>query len=116
MEYKELTDWRTVEAEFKRRGVVAPSKTSARVFAAIENDEVVGFLVVQLVVHAEPIWIHEDYRGKVNWQKLVRMGEDFLGRNTGREYYAFAPNDHIEAMCEIVGMEKMLWIVYRKKL
>lgn len=64
---------------FDREGVPRLDPTFAKVAAAIdpEKGKVVGFVTLQLVAHAEPIIIEEEYRGQGVWRQICRMIDEY---------------------------------------
>jgi len=76
-----------------------------------ENGEIRAILCFHPVMHCEPIWIDEAYRGKVN---PVRLHEVLLGElPKGFEYYAFTPSRKIRWIAGSFGMKPMPWDVWK---
>jgi hypothetical protein len=86
-----------------------PSPEIARVAGAWRDGKLVGFWVKQLVYHIEPLGIAEGERGRVNWIRLLHMHEQ-----TTKNYFIFAPDEHIAGMCEAAGLTELPWKVYQK--
>lgn len=93
----------------------------SRVFAAIEDDpgtldsalippsppRVVAFIVLQLVAHAEPIYVEPAYRAAGVWQFLAAMLEAYcLGSGVGG-VYTQPTTDKTRHMCEEMGWVEM---------
>jgi len=77
-----------------------PSAAGSQVAVAEDqNGDIVGFFVLQLVAHAEPIWVAEDYRqqgvAKLMIDEINRIADHF-----GMAYYA-TPNDEQAAQLYI---------------
>src|SRR5262245_14081768 len=47
----------------KERGWMPLSPTTSRILCAVKDNELVGFHVLQLVPHCEPLWVDESQRG-----------------------------------------------------
>ena len=97
---------------FEEHGGKCPEE--AIVGGCLDEGRIVSFLVMQPILHMEPLWIHQDYRGRVSFARLAKLVEDSLDGDA--EFYVFAPNSQIERMAEIVGLEKLDWSVWRKKV
>lgn len=115
-------EWHMVRPIFEQFGTVPPMPEMGRIAVAIDSDgNIHGMLVLQPVLHMEPMWISEDSRQEVRFTKLVKVLEDDLDRvreGSPVTYYAFATPEaeQIEGMAKLVGMETMKWKVMRKEL
>lgn len=85
----------------------------ALISVAVDEDFVAGIINAQALLHFEGLWVDEDYRGKVDFRMLVKQITDALPK--GMQYFAFAPNSDIAAICKYVHMEPLDWKVYRGK-
>ncbi len=83
------------------------------VAGAFDGDQLVGFLVLQPILHMEPVWVHPDYRGQVPIGHLVRLIEEQLPH--GLVYFAFAPNQRISDLVKSQGFQSLPWHVWRKE-
>ncbi len=108
-------EWGRIAAIFHEHGVEPPSEDISIVAVAEENGQIVGLLPLQLVAHAEPLWIAEGHRGKVSWKRLLGMIDAGI-RSTVPQYFVFAADDKIARMAEIVGLERLSWVVFRRRL
>lgn len=117
MEYRLLTpeEVLTLAPVFASYGVDTPSPELSAVAGAIEGGVIVGFHVLQLVPHAEPIWISPEHRGKVDWRKLNEQLEAPFAAVQAGEFYTFSDSPRVAAMLKKVGYEEMPYKVWRKK-
>ena len=84
--------------------------TASCVVAENDKGDIVGFLFMQMQFHMEPINIHPQYRGKVNFKRLVST---LLSTTPdGFPYFVFSPSPRIGKMCRSVGMERKPWHVW----
>lgn len=90
-----------VKPIFDERKVAMPQ--GGIFIGAIENGRVIGFLVLQLKLHAEPMWIAP---GKSQiFPSLVATAENYILQNSGPAYvYLFAPEGRVSEMAEAMGM------------
>jgi hypothetical protein len=88
-----------------------PDPRFCRVIVAERDNVIVAFLVCQVAIHMEPLWIAPEERGSVNWRRMVHMHEE----NLLSPFYVFAPNERIASMCKAVGMQKQNWEVFMKE-
>lgn len=102
-----------LESLFADNGVALPNPDFSEIIVAEDQNEIVGFLVAQLVLHTEPVWIKPEHRGKGLWRDLHLMAQKSIG---DQEYFAFAPDDRISHMAESVGLKKMPWSVFKREI
>ncbi len=108
-------EWGRIAAIFREHDVEPPSEEISIVAVAEENGRIVGLLPLQLVAHAEPLWIAPGHEGKVSWKRLLAMIDAGV-RKTVTQYYIFSPDSRIARMCELVGLERLPWSVFRRRL
>jgi hypothetical protein len=112
MTYRALEpkEWGKIEAEFSRRGLSLPYPENAFIVGAFLNEEIVGFLVCQKVMHMEPLVAYDPrvIRG------LVKEAERILGLLfPGTTYYAFA-KEKVAKIAELFGFVEMPYKVFSK--
>jgi hypothetical protein len=94
-----------------------PNPMLTAIYAAFNDaDEIVGFHCLQLVPHAEPMWIHPDYRAKVNWREFQNGIESLFEKAEGGSYYIFPSNERVAKMCKRGGMVEVEMKAYRRDL
>jgi hypothetical protein len=108
-------EWPMLAGVFARQGSTLPDASLAQIIVMEEEDEdgmksLVGFVVLQLVAHIEPIFVTPRLRGTPAWEILARAAVKQFP--VGVPYYAFAPSPAIGAMAEKVGLSKQPWDVY----
>ncbi len=112
----EPQEWDKLKPIFTEFNAPIPQPSVATaVIAENEAGEIVGLLMLQLVLHSEPLWIRADQQHNGLWRDLHREMEAQFSK-TGGTYYAFSPRGGIAKMTEEVGMEKLPWSVYKKEV
>lgn len=107
-------EWPKLAPIFSEYGVDTPNSALARAVVAEDDDRIVGFLVLQPWLHAEPIWIDEQYRTRVRWSSLAeKMGEMLSAAKCN--VYVFA-QENTEVMAERAGFKKLPVSVWVKEL
>lgn len=110
--------WELLRPIFDSQKAILPDQSIAT--AAIATDEkgaIVAMHMLQLVYHAEPQWIAEHERGRVNYLILVDLLNRLFALNGERmEYYVFAPDEKAADMCRLGQLEEMPWKVFRKRV
>lgn len=83
----------------------------------VENDcgEVIGFNVVQLCVHTEPMWVSPQYRGKSKGvsRNLAMKTADYLRGHGITNWRCSTDTPHVAELCEENGMILVKGKVYR---
>ncbi len=108
-------EWGRIAGIFHEHGVEPPSEDISIVAVAEENGQIVGLLPLQLVAHAEPLWIAPGHEGKVSWKRLLAMIDAGVNK-TVTQYYVFAPDSRIARMCELVGLDRLPWTIFQRRL
>lgn len=74
-------EYERLASTFKGFNSSLPDPSTSHIYAAIDSvsNEIVGFQVIQLQFHLEPIWIKESYRKKLGWRKLFKGCLDLIG-------------------------------------
>lgn len=81
----------------------------SRVVAAVdtESGKVVGIMVVQMVLHAEPIWIKEEYQGRGIWREMAETMDGYLMEMAAQGIvagvYTQPTRPETKAICEKMG-------------
>jgi hypothetical protein len=98
---------------FADQGASLPDPTVSQFVGAVEDGKVVGFLVLQLRLHAEPMWI-ESKHSQV-FTKLVAEAEKIILRQAGPQWvYLFAPAGRTAQLAQSMGMQLEPWVVLSK--
>jgi len=107
----------TLAPIFAERGATLPAPEHSFFVGTVDDQgAVTSFLVVQLRVHAEPLWIKPGnervFRG------LVTTAEEILAERVqgAVEVYLFAPAGKVARMAEVAGMQMEPWVVYSKRV
>jgi hypothetical protein len=100
-------DWGRLAAIFTENGSELPHPDVAQIAVAERDGEIIGFAVLQLVAHLEPLYLTEAARHV--WPRLVKTAMDAYSGPV----YAFAPNDQIASMAQHAGFTQLPWSVMR---
>lgn len=114
-QYRELTqeEIATLEPIFKAAGTGLPDPRSSNFVGAIKGGKVVGFLVLQAKIHAEPMWIEEGHSSI--FSSLAKAAEDTIIKRVGAAWvYLFAPAGRITQLAQNMGMQLEPWCVLSK--
>lgn len=107
----------TLAPVFEQQGAVLPDpSTSFFVGSVDDSGSVCSFLVVQLRVHAEPMWIKPGHEG--TFRSLVHTAESIIAERTGGgcDVFLFTPAGKIARLAEVAGMRQEPWTVYSKHI
>lgn len=116
IKYRWLTpeEAQTLKPIFDENDGAFPSPELSLFCGAINDDEeIIGFHVIQLVPHAEPMWVNPEYRAKVNWREFQKMIEGIL---QGGDYFIFPGDERIAKLCKRGGMEEVPLKAYKKSV
>ena len=104
-------EWGKVEPIFKQHGVTVPAETQGLITVAEEDGAIVGFVVLQLQPHLEPIWVDEAHRHTGVWRQLAESALERVSH--GVAVFTSAPRPAIEHMAMEMGFETLPWTVLR---
>lgn len=114
-EIRELTpeEVQSVAHVFAATGVPVPDLGSATFVGAVQDGKVLGFLVLQARIHAEPLWIEPGQQAL--FLPIVKETERVLLKKAGPQWvYLFAPAGKVAQMAASQGMQLEPWCVYSK--
>jgi hypothetical protein len=100
---------------FASEGATMPAAEHSFVVGSVAEDgHVVAFLVIQLKVHAEPMWIEHGHERL--FQSLVGCAERTISERAqgGCEVFLFAPAGKIARLAALSGMRPEPWTVWSK--
>jgi GNAT superfamily N-acetyltransferase len=105
------SDWEQLRPVFDNYGDRLPDQLQAT--AAIADDgELAGMWMLRTVLHAGPLWVREDLRGKGIWRGLHEQIESLVPHEEGTGYYTFSASDKVEAIHRKLGFKEVhmkLW-------
>jgi ribosomal protein S18 acetylase RimI-like enzyme len=90
------------------------NRHTTRVRAAYDGDRLVGFLVLQLFPHMEPIYVDPEYRGNGISKQLVDDMYEFMNECQIRGFMCMAESPNSEKICQGLDMTKIEIPVYIK--
>jgi len=113
-------DWETQTAAISRvidaRGWMRLNRRTSRILIAEDADQkLLGFMVLQLVPHTEPLWVLPSMRGSDIAETLVERMIDFMFSQQSRGWMVVADNPSAAKLCEDHGMTKLDCPVYAAK-
>ena len=103
-----------VDEVIKKAGWAPLNNTTARVLCVVDDDRglLVGFHVLQLFPHCEPLWVHPDYRGLKIADHLAERMLNFMLQIGARGFMVVADSPHAEELCKSHGMKLVTSPVY----
>lgn len=100
---------------FAREGGELPPPEHSFILGSTAPDgHVVAFLVVQLRVHAEPVWVEKGHESVV--MSLVHAAEQTIAEKVpgGCDVFLFAPAGRVSTLAAKAGMRLEPWAVWSK--
>lgn len=117
LQFRELTESEiaSVEHIFAETGNPLPDPAISTFVGAVDPDgKVLAFLVLQLKLHAQPLWIADGHSALLT--SLVAEAERTILRKTGAAQwvYLFAPAGRLAQLGQAMGMGLEPWVVLSK--
>ena len=108
-------EWERIDDVCATRGWPSLSRTLTRILLAKRGDEIIGFHVLQLFPHSEPLWVAESDRGTELAMTLADKMLEFLVSVKARGWMVIADSPFAEKLCRDRGMVKVKSPVYLAK-
>jgi len=109
-------EWNRFEDILVARGWMSLNRPTSRVLVAEdEHGDLMGFIVMQLVPHTEPLWVRPSTRGSEVANELADRMLAFMMEIQARGWMLVASNDIIAEMAEKRGMVRETLPVYVAK-
>lgn len=106
-------EWNRIEDLLASRGWSSLTRSTSRILVAEDDDgELMGFLVLQLYPHTEPLWVRPSARGTDVAAELSNRMVDFLIEIKARGWMVIADSPFAAKLCEERGMRKLEKPVY----
>lgn len=115
--YRQLPsyEWGKLQEQFEKHGGGLPRPDLAKIVVAEDEGRIVGFVVLQLTMHLEPIWLDEGSKAARHaLSRLVHMAEESLPKES--VYYAFSADDHVADLCKAFALEELEYRVFMKEV
>lgn len=110
LEGPEAAEW--LNPVMKARGWASLNETTSRALCAFRDERIVGFIVLQLFPHAEPLFVDPEFRGTGLAEELADRMYAFLRDMRARAYMVVAESPFAERLCEQRGMKRVEHPVY----
>src|SRR5688572_5760510 len=111
-EWLEGNQTQIVEPILAERGWTSLNNRTCRVLCAYSGTRLIGFHVLQLFPHAEPLWVARDQRGTGLAETLVDKMMEFLAEVQVRGFMVVADTPATVKLCERHGMKRVDSPVY----
>lgn len=114
-DYRILTpdEIQTIVPVFEAMGATLPDPALSQIVGAVKSGRVVGFIVLQLCLHAEPMWIEPGHSEVFNG--ISRTAQDVVAERTGgARVFLFADADKVTRLSDINEFERINSPVYTK--
>jgi hypothetical protein len=101
------------EPIFVENGSSLPDPATSVFLGVFRNGQRVAFLVLQLKLHAEPLYVEPGHSAV--FAPLVKAAEDYILANAGPQWvYLFAPAGRISQLAASMGMQMEPFVVMSK--
>jgi hypothetical protein len=108
-------EWDAIDEVCASRGWMSLNRQMTRVLVAKRGDDIVGFHVLQLIPHTEPLYVDPKERGTELAADLADGMVKYLTDVKARGWMVLAGNAHTEKLCKERGMVKVANAVYVTK-
>lgn len=103
----------TISHIFTEHGTVVPDPSVATFVGAVQDGKVLGFLVLQAKLHAEPMYLEPGQSHL--FTSIVRAAEGVILKNLGPQWvYLFSPAGRVSQMAATMGMQPEPFVVMSK--
>ena len=99
---------------FGTEGALPDPAISRIAVAEDSNGDIIGFFILQLVAHAEPIWVAEDYQRR-GVAKMLIDEINALADAQGTPYFSFAEGGRVAELALKNGMQQLEYRVFYRR-
>lgn len=110
-------EWGKVQHVFEESGMRMPVPEASFIAVAEKEGEVIGFLTVQPMFHATPLWL-KGGEGSGVARSLLEKAEDFMRTvgATGAHLYLFSDSPLAGQIAKAIGFSHAPWHVWQKEV
>jgi len=108
----EAAEWHKLKALMDEQFIPPPEAAMVAV-AEEETGELAGMLILQLVLHMEPLVLKTP---SVSFKRLHDVLYDAVKDNKGLRYYAFSEKDVVDRMAAHLGMTLLPYKVFLQEV
>ena len=85
---------------------------TAVVFGAIEGNQLIGYCICQMVMHAEPLWVDPEHRGNRMGitEQLAEIANEYVSQHG--KWVCVTTNPFVDRICQSRGMKKIDGQIY----
>jgi len=76
-----LDQWHLLEGAFVKMDSSMPNPSNSAILVAIEDDKILGFVVMQSIMHVEPLFVYPEGQHRKIWEKLYNYVDELLPNN-----------------------------------
>lgn len=105
-------EWAAIDEICAQHGWMSLNRILTRILVAWRGERIAGFHVMQLIPHAEPMYVDPKERGTELGAQLADQMVEFLTQVKARGWMVLAGNAHTEKLCRDRGMKKVASAVY----
>lgn len=102
-----------VAGDYAHAGAELPDPAISKIIGALQDDQVIAYLVLQLKLHAQPLVIRSGYQNVLSG--LVHAAEAHILSTAGPQWvYLFTPAGKLTQLAASMGMALEPWCVMSK--
>lgn len=99
---------------FESERAYVPNPLVSHIQIAEKDGKIIGLAVLQPQYHAEPIWVHPEYRDTILHKSLIESLLNPLKNLKNLRVFIFAPNSKIVALAERFGFRERSYTVMER--
>lgn len=108
----QLDEWDKADKLFREHFQQGPPDPGTSVVVVAEEDgQIVGFLTLQLILHAEPLWVSDSCKTKTVISRLI--GEALRFFPNPKYVFANTKNAKVARLLTRLGFTQLPWLVFR---
>jgi GNAT superfamily N-acetyltransferase len=105
-------EWDRLEAILASNSWMALSREASMVLVAEYADSIVGFCVLQVIPHLEPLYVAPEFRGSDIAVRLADQAVEYMHKINARGWVSVAQHPVAARLCEREGMKQIQHPVY----
>jgi GNAT superfamily N-acetyltransferase len=108
-------EWEKLRSAYASQGAELPPPEQNTAIVAEADGKIVGLWGINLTVHAGPLWVDPEWRGKGVPDAMSGSLDELIRSFGGRGYLMFPSNKGSEQVAVRMGLRPVNWKIYVKE-
>ncbi|MCE5309637.1 MAG: GNAT family N-acetyltransferase [Acidobacteriales bacterium] len=108
-------EWERLRGTYEQQGDTLPRAEQNTAIVAEVDGKIVGMWGINLLIHAGPLWVDPEWRGKGVPDQMGVALDELVKNAGGKGYLMFPSNKGSEQVAVRMGLKPAAWKIYVKE-